>query len=294
MKFRQTTLALVLFLTFGSLVNLQAQKTYAVEVGAFEKKVDLNYFYKLPEADVYEVLDVNDIYRYWIDCKDKTAAEILRQGAINQGFVNARLIDFKVMEEHCKATCGYTPPPVTNRRDDFKLRDQDYKIPTNEDFEKDDPQPENIDLGNPNFFDLNKDKIDHIFFDYKSPDLRKKSKEELDKIASVLIQYPKFTVKIYAHTDANGSDAYNYKLSEARARITHKYLNFRDIGDSRISNGPFGERRPIALNALADGSDTPAGRQLNRRVELVICDENGKELDLIKPIVVPSDLKINK
>ena len=77
-----------------------------------------------------------------------------------------------------------------------------------------------------------------------------------------------------------------------RAKIAQKYLNFRGIKDNQIKNGPFGERRPIAMNALKGGADTPEGRQLNRRIELVIYDENGKELNLVKPIIVPSNLKI--
>ncbi len=275
-------------LVFWGLPLMAQPKAYAVEVGAFEKKVRLDYFSKLSESDVYEVVDVNDIYRYWIDSKDKESAESLRQNAIEKGFVHARIIDFKALEEHCKASCGYTPPKVTNRKhnETFKLRDQDYKIPTKDDFEREDSQA-NVDL----VFDPKKDKINCLFYDYKSPHLRKKSKEELDKTASALLQNKQYTVKFYAHTDANGSDEYNYKLSEARAIIAQKYLVWRGVEAHRISNGPFGERRPIALNALKDGSDSPEGRQLNRRIELVIFDENGKELDLVNPIVVPSNLK---
>lgn len=102
----------LILLFVGSISSLFGQKmdTYAVEVGAYDEKVQLNYFSKMENLTVYEVFDVNDIYRYWIDVGDKQGAEKLRQNAIEKGFVNARIIDFAAMKEHCKATCGYTPP----------------------------------------------------------------------------------------------------------------------------------------------------------------------------------------
>lgn len=302
-------------LLIGGFLNAQNHNTYALELSAFDKKVDLNYFEKMDNSKIYEVLDLNDIYRYWIDCKDKESAEKLRQEAINKGFINARIIDFKALEEHCKNTCGYTPPKVTNRGNNttYKLNPDtrspysnttntdntannsttdNYKIPTNEDFKKEDKNAISEDWKNNTKFDPAKDKIECLFYDYKSPYLRDLSKKELDKVAIFLLQNKKYTLKIYAHTDGNGSEDFNYKLSETRALIVHKYLIWRGIEDVRINDGPYGERLPIAINVLPDGTDSEEGRQLNRRVELEIYDETGKKINIVNPIIVPEHLRV--
>ena len=268
--------------------SLLAQSNpYAVEVGAFDQKVALDYFSKMENTTVYEVVDVNDIYRYWIDSKDKESAGELRKKAINKGFINARVIDFAILKEHCKASCGYTPPKATGRN---AIRN--FTLPTDAEFEKNNPTSKNADIGSTRFFDWNKEQIECIFFDYDKANLRSKSKKELDKVASVLLQKKDYKVKLYAHTDANGSDSYNDRLSEARAQMAHQYLVWRGVADGQIVNGPFGEHRPIACNALKDGADTPEGRQLNRRVELAIFDENGKDLGIVKTIDVPVNLQL--
>lgn len=311
-------------LLIGNFLTAQTPNNYAVEVGAFDKKVQLNYFDKMPNSKVYEVVDLNEIYRYWIDCKDKTSAENLRQEAIQNGFINARIIDFKVLEEHCKNTCEYSRPQTTNRGTDRNTNnttdrtnnntnddrnknslssklytdaatpsDDNYKIPTNEDFVKEDKTTKTDWNKNP-VFDINKDKIECLFYDYKSPYLRAESKKELDKVATLLLQNKNYTVKVFAHTDGNGGDDFNYKLSETRAIVVHKYLIFRGIEDKRIVDGPYGERHPIAKNEMPDGTDAEEGRQYNRRVELEIYDAAGQKINVVNPIIVPERLKISE
>lgn len=313
---------LLSLLLIGNFLVAQTLDGYAVEVGAFDKKVQLNYFAKMSNSKIYEVLDLNDIYRYWIDCKDKASAETLRQEAIQNGFVNARIIDFKILEEHCKNTCEYSKPQATRRStdrntdrttnlandntnedknknslstklytEDAAPNEENYKIPTNEDFAKEDKTTK-TNLEKSPIFDINKDKIECLFYDYKSPYLRDQSKKELDKVATLLLQNKNYTVKVHAHTDGNGSDDFNYKLSETRAIVVHKYLNFRGIEDNRIVDGPYGERHPIAKNQMPDGTDAEEGRQLNRRVELEIYDAAGQKINVVNPIVVPEPLRI--
>ena len=69
---------------------------------------------------------------------------------------------------------------------------------------------------------------------------------------------------INGHTDNVGSDAYNQKLSEARAAAVKKYLAGKGISEAAMSTAGYGESKPIADNATA------AGRQNNRRVEFEI------------------------
>jgi len=77
-------------------------------------------------------------------------------------------------------------------------------------------------------------------------------------------------VEIDGHTDSKGSDAYNIKLSEERARSVMDYLTQKGISADRMVAHGFGKSKPIAPNQKEDGNDNPTGRQLNRRVELKI------------------------
>jgi outer membrane protein OmpA-like peptidoglycan-associated protein len=81
---------------------------------------------------------------------------------------------------------------------------------------------------------------------------------------------PDHTVRVDGYTDAIGSDAYNMTLSLARAKTVRDWLaKDGDIGQSTAIEG-HGKENPVAPNTHPDGSDDPAGRQKNRRVEVVI------------------------
>lgn len=92
--------------------NLFAQKSeWVVEVGAYASKVQAGYFKTL--EGVYETLDGNDIFRYYIDAKDEKSAQTIRETAKQAGFVNARVIDFEKIRQQCEAQCGFVPPRPT-------------------------------------------------------------------------------------------------------------------------------------------------------------------------------------
>jgi len=84
----------------------------------------------------------------------------------------------------------------------------------------------------------------------------------LDSVALVLQKYNRTLVDVYGHTDSTGSDAHNLDLSQRRALSVANYLNGHGIDGRRFSVIGYGKTRPIADNA------TPAGRALNRRVEI--------------------------
>jgi OmpA-OmpF porin, OOP family len=67
-----------------------------------------------------------------------------------------------------------------------------------------------------------------------------------------------------AHTDSYGSDDYNFKLSDNRAKSVREYIVSKGIAESRITSQGYGETKPVATN------ETDEGRQLNRRVEFKI------------------------
>lgn len=86
----------------------------------------------------------------------------------------------------------------------------------------------------------------------------------LNQLAQTMIQYNQTTITVEGHTDSNGSDAYNYALSQRRAEAVKAYLSSRGVDSRRIQTVGYGESRPVATNA------TEAGRAQNRRVELTI------------------------
>ncbi|GIV25057.1 MAG: hypothetical protein KatS3mg026_0749 [Bacteroidia bacterium] len=106
--------------------------------------------------------------------------------------------------------------------------------------------------------------LKNIFFDFDKATLRPESKAELERVYQILVENPKMKVRIAGHTDSMGSDEYNQRLSEARAKSVYEYLIQRGISADRLSYIGYGESRPI------DTNDTEEGRQNNRRVELEI------------------------
>lgn len=103
-----------------------------------------------------------------------------------------------------------------------------------------------------------------ILFSVDSASLSSGSKYELDEFAGVMNEYPKSAILIQGHTDSTGSEAYNMGLSERRAEAVYNHLLLRDIDPSRMAPVGYGEGYPVADNS------TPAGRQLNRRVNILV------------------------
>lgn len=86
----------------------------------------------------------------------------------------------------------------------------------------------------------------------------------LNKVADILKRYSRTTAKVIGHTDSRGSTGYNQHLSEQRANAVVWYLANQGVDSARMTAEGRGELQPRATN------DTEAGRQLNRRVEMLI------------------------
>jgi outer membrane protein OmpA-like peptidoglycan-associated protein len=110
--------------------------------------------------------------------------------------------------------------------------------------------------------------LSDVLFDFNQASLRPGAREKLSKLAGILLAYPgTYHMEVEGHTDAIGSQEYNQKLSEDRAQSVSSYLLKEGIGSDRILGvRGFGKVRPVTTN------DTPEGRQMNRRVEIVITD----------------------
>ena len=107
-------------------------------------------------------------------------------------------------------------------------------------------------------------RLNNVFFDFDKWDLRPESFLELNRVVKLLEENPAIVIEMSAHTDSRGSDEYNFKLSDNRARSVMEYILAKGIDPSRISSHGYGESQPVATN------DTDDGRQLNRRVQFQI------------------------
>ncbi len=104
----------------------------------------------------------------------------------------------------------------------------------------------------------------NVTFDTGRAEIRGQFYDVLNSVALVLNEYNRTIVDVDGHTDNVGSDASNQELSERRARSVAEYLASRNVDPRRLSMRGFGESRPIASNATAQG------RSQNRRVEIRI------------------------
>jgi outer membrane protein OmpA-like peptidoglycan-associated protein len=104
----------------------------------------------------------------------------------------------------------------------------------------------------------------NIFFDFNKSTLRKESNAELQRVIDLLKKYPTLKIEISGYTDSKGTQAYNLKLSSARAKSVVTYLTTHGIAASRLTSKGYGADNPVATNT------TDEGRQLNRRTEFKI------------------------
>jgi len=109
-----------------------------------------------------------------------------------------------------------------------------------------------------------------VLFDTGQSTLKPGAMSAINRLATFLSQNPNTKVLVEGHTDSVGSDDYNIGLSERRARAVATELESRGIPDSQIQTLGRGKDMPVATN------DTPAGRQQNRRVEIVFSDASGR------------------
>lgn len=107
-------------------------------------------------------------------------------------------------------------------------------------------------------------------FDFNKSNLRSDAKQTLEVLGSAIRRYGAHPLEIDGHTDAIGSPSYNQQLSEERARNVKDWLVKHGYVPVSTPIKGYGKTRPIAPNTNPNGSDNPAGRQKNRRVEIVI------------------------
>jgi len=105
-----------------------------------------------------------------------------------------------------------------------------------------------------------------VYFDFDKATLRPEGIAVLNDAAALLKTNERVVVEVAGHTDSVGSEPYNQALSERRANTVKDYLTSQGVTATRLTARGYGEVQPVATN------DTDAGRQLNRRVELIVLD----------------------
>jgi outer membrane protein OmpA-like peptidoglycan-associated protein len=103
-----------------------------------------------------------------------------------------------------------------------------------------------------------------LLFDVAKADLRPDAQTNLAKMATILNKYEDTNILIEGHTDADGSDDYNLRLSDQRAASVAAYLAQSNVMSGRMTTMGYGESQPVADNT------TTTGKQANRRVEVAI------------------------
>jgi outer membrane protein OmpA-like peptidoglycan-associated protein len=106
-----------------------------------------------------------------------------------------------------------------------------------------------------------------VLFDFGKYDLRAEAKEALAKLSGIVLAHPGLNLAVEGYTDNVGSDEINQTLSLKRAESVRTYLTQQGLTDNIVSAQGFGKSNPVADNS------TPAGRQKNRRVEIVVSGE---------------------
>ena len=111
-----------------------------------------------------------------------------------------------------------------------------------------------------------------VFFTSDSSDMTEQAKDKIQFIAQVSNEafVKDRLIVLEGHTDSDGSEAYNLQLSKNRTKKTEAMLIKNMLDSERITVLWFGESKPLVPNEFSDGSDNPAGRSTNRRVEIIL------------------------
>ena len=112
--------------------------------------------------------------------------------------------------------------------------------------------------------------LSDVLFNIDRAELKPDGTRNVQKLAEFMKQYPKRTVLIEGYTDSTGSSAHNMDLSNRRAEAVRVTLEAQGISRDRIATRGYGEAYPVA------GNDTAANRQTNRRVEIILSEDNAR------------------
>jgi outer membrane protein OmpA-like peptidoglycan-associated protein len=127
-----------------------------------------------------------------------------------------------------------------------------------------------------------------VLFTFGKYDLRPEAREALAKLTGIVMGHPGLTLTIDGYTDSVGTDAFNQTLSGQRAGAVHDYMVQQGLNPASTTAQGFGKSDPVASN------DTSAGRQLNRRVVIIVSGEViGTQVGAVVPAATTQTVTIN-
>jgi outer membrane protein OmpA-like peptidoglycan-associated protein len=127
----------------------------------------------------------------------------------------------------------------------------------------------------------------HIYYDFDQASIRSESEAELNKLYKMMMDNPDFVVEIASHTDARGSDDYNFRLSQRRAESVIAWLKNKGIKRDRLVARGFGESEHVN-NCVNKNPCSEAEHQVNRRTEFRILGcKGGANVTVSKPLESP-------
>jgi len=109
-----------------------------------------------------------------------------------------------------------------------------------------------------------------LYFEYDQAELHPRAQKQLSIVAEMLKSDSKRKLYITGHTDAMGTDDYNIRLSQARAKTVKEQLAALGVAADQVVTEGMGKAVPLSPNQKADGSDDPEGRSRNRRAEIFL------------------------
>jgi outer membrane protein OmpA-like peptidoglycan-associated protein len=112
--------------------------------------------------------------------------------------------------------------------------------------------------------------LQDVLFDVGQANLKPGAYRTVDRLSQVMKENPDLTIRVEGFTDSTGSEEFNMELSQNRAEAVRRALVGRGIETERILAQGYGESQPVATN------QTPAGRQQNRRVDIVVSETTGR------------------
>lgn len=110
-------------------------------------------------------------------------------------------------------------------------------------------------------------KLEHVYFDPNKWDIKPEAGAALDTLAKTFISNPIFVAEIAGHTDSDGNEADNMRLSQRRADAIRNYLIAKGVDPNRVFAKGYGSKNPVASN------ETPEGKSINRRTEVKVVFE---------------------
>jgi len=132
--------------------------------------------------------------------------------------------------------------------------------------------------------------VKNIMFDFDKYNLDDKGKKDVERLYTIMKQYPELSVEVVGHSDAMGTEVYNLELSMKRANTVVNFLAGKGIDKSRFISKGVGEEQSLAINQNPDGTDNPEGRKYNRNVEIRLINYENESIT-VEEVFVPEDLR---